>query len=120
MRRSGKINIGCILMAAILAVGGIAVYKIIPVRVKSAEIKEAVKRAAELAATDSRYKNANIVASILEAARDNNLPISDKQIKIERSGREVHVEVNYQVTVDIVRYKYVMTFNPFYDAPIID
>jgi hypothetical protein len=120
MRRSGKINVGCILMTAVLVVGGIAAFKIIPVRVKAAEIKEAVKRAAEQAATNSHYKNENVVASILEAARENNLPINEKQIKIDRSGREIHVEVNYQVTVDIVRYKYTMTFSPYYDAPRFD
>jgi len=92
--------------------GGIAAFKIIPVRVRAAEVKEAVKRAAELAATDSHYKNENVVASILECARENELPINEKQIKIDRAAREVHVEVNYQVTVDIVRYKYTMTFSP--------
>lgn len=120
MRRSGKINIGCILMAAALVVAGVAAYKIIPVRVRAAEVKEAVKRAAESAATNERFKNENVVATILEAAHDNNLPVNERQIKIDRSTREVHVEVHYQVTADILGYKYVMHFDPYYDAPRFD
>lgn len=120
MRRSGKINFGCIIMAAVLAVVGLAAYQIIPMRVKAAEMKDVIKKAAEAAATDQRFKDENIRATILEAARVNNVLIKENQIKIERRAQDVHVEVHYEQAADILGYKYVMTCDPFYDAPRFD
>jgi len=120
MRRSGKINIGCIIIAALLAVVGLAAYKIIPMRVRAAEIKEVVKKAAESAATDLRFKDEYIRATILDAARLNNLVIKESQIKIQRTGNTIHVEAHYEQTADILGYKYVMICDPFYDAPRFD
>lgn len=120
MRRSGKINFGCIIMAAVLAVVGLAAYQIIPMRVRVAEIKEVVKKAAESAATDQKFKDEHIRATILDAARLNNLLIKENQIMIQRTGSTVHVEVHYEQTADILGYKYVMKCDPFYDAPRFD
>jgi len=120
MKRSGKINFGCIIMSILLAIGGLAAYQIIPLRVRAAEVNETVKRAAETAATDQRYKDENIRAAILETARNNKLPITEKQIRIERGGQVIHVDVHYQVTIDILGYKYDMKFDPYYDAPRFD
>ena len=120
MRRSGKISIGCIIMAALLGVVGLAAYQIIPMRVRAAEIKDVIKKAAESAATDQRFKDDNIRATVIEGARANQVVLKENQIKIERRAQDVHVEAHYELTADILGYKYVMKCDPSYDAPRFD
>jgi len=83
-------------------------------------MKDEIKKAAEAAAIDQRFKDDNIRATILEAAKVNKIVMKENQIKIERRPQEVHVEVHYEMTADILGYKYVMKCDPSYDAPRFD
>lgn len=120
MNRSGKISFGCIIMSVILAIAGVAAYQLIPLRIKAAEFKEAVKRAAENCATENKFTTQMAVGAILEKAKVLKLPVTEKQVRVERTGQVVRAEANYEVTVDIIGYKYTQKFNAFYEAPRFD
>jgi len=120
MKCSGKINIGCIIMSIVLAIVGVAAYRIIPLRIKAAEMKEEVKHVAEQCATNDRFSTEMAVAEIKQKAKELELPITEKQIRIERNAQVVRVQITYDVAVDIIGYKYALKFDASYDAPRFD
>ncbi len=122
MQRSGKINVGCIIMAVVLAIAGVAAYQIIPLRVRTAEMKGEVKRVAERLATEdpAHFPLESATKMLLEKAKELELPITEKQIRVERTPQVGRITVDYQVTVDIIGFKYPMKFNHFYESPRFD
>lgn len=115
MRNLGKINFGCIIMLLVLIVVGYSLYIIIPIKVKAADLNKTVEM---LARQGSLYKNEQIYNEIIEKAKQLNLPVTEKNIKLEKSGSYIRLEVFYTVPIDIMGYKTEMKFNPKYENPL--
>jgi hypothetical protein len=75
----------------------------VPVKVKAAELRQTVVDEAKSAGThnDDRIKNA-----ILAKAREDNLPVTDDDIKIVRSNSEITVTVTYTIPIVFPGYTY--------------
>lgn len=100
MRRSagqkGEGQLGCLFGLAILLVAIFIAYKIIPVKVKVAELRETVVDEAKSAGT---HNDDHIRKAILQKADDEGLPVDDEDIEITRHGNEIQVDVDYVVPV---------------------
>ncbi len=102
-REKGEGQAGCLVGLIVLAIGIFIAWKMIPVKVKAAEVRQVVVDEAKSAGThnDDRIKGA-----ILSKARENNLPITEDNIKIRRAAGEITVEVNYVVPIEFPGYTY--------------
>lgn len=102
-RERGEGQLGCIVGLILLAVGGFVAWKIIPVKVKAAEIRQEVVDDAKSAGMMNDEK---IRASILAKAREDNLPITDDSIKISRGANQISITVDYVVPIEFPGFTY--------------
>ncbi len=99
------------LIFAILIIGGIAVYKFFPPYYANYTFQDALKN--ELVRMHNAQKTDDEMRSdILRLAQSNELPISEKQIRITHVNRTISVDVNYQVHVDMPGYPVDLDFSP--------
>lgn len=119
MRRTGmqrgEGQLGCIVGLIILVIASYIAYKVIPVKVRSAEVRGIAVDAARSA---GRFDDRQIRRMITDKARDNRLPVSDKNIKIRRTGSSIRLEVDYTVPVEFPGYTHQWRFNHVVENPI--
>lgn len=116
-RRSerGEGQAGCLFGLILLAIAAFIAYKVIPVKVKAAELRQEVIDDAKSAGTLNDDK---IRESILAKARENNLPVAADNIKIARANSEITVEVDYVVPIEFPGYTYRWHINHYAHNPI--
>ena len=102
-RERGEGQLGCIVGLIILAIAIFVAYKMIPVKVKAAELRQTVIDEAKAAGTHNDEK---IRDFILNKARENNLPVTENNISIVRSQGEITVDVDYTVPIDFPGFTY--------------
>ncbi len=92
----GEGNAGCLFGLVVLAIVIFIAYKMIPVKVRAADLRQTITDEAKMAGTHS---NEVIMKQILAKAREQNLPVSADNVKITRGANEITVEVEYDVPV---------------------
>jgi len=102
-RERGEGQFGCLVGLIVLAIGIFIAYKMIPVKVKAAEIRQEVVDEAKSAGTHNDDK---IRAAILAKAREDELPITEDNIKINRGINQITIQVDYVVPIDFPGYTY--------------
>lgn len=119
MRRSwserGEGRFGCVIGLLILVGAIFVASKVIPVKVKSAELRQVIVDEAKSAGTRS---NERIRRAVMAKARDLELPLTDKDLRIHRAAGEIKVEATYTVPVDFAGYVYQWEFNHKAQNPI--
>ena len=114
-RERGEGQFGCIVGLILLVIAGVIAYKIIPVKVKAADLRQEIQDDAKSA---GMMNDERIRASIMAKARENNLPLSDDGLKITRGGNQITITIDYVVPVDFPGYTYNMTFHEEKSNPI--
>lgn len=102
-REQGEGQAGCLVGLIILALAAFIAYKVIPVKVKAAELRQEVVDEAKSAGTHNDVK---IRDMILAKAREDNLPVGPDDIKINRHNSEITVQVEYTVPIEFPGYTY--------------
>ena len=102
-RERGEGQLGCIVGLILLVIGVFVAYKVIPVKVESAEIRQEVVDDAKSA---GMMNDERIRAAILAKAREDNLPITDDSIKISRGANQITVTLYYVVPIEFPGYTY--------------
>jgi hypothetical protein len=87
----------------------------IPVKVKAAEIRQVTEDESKSAGT---HNDRQIIETILRKAKDDNLPITEENIHIERRSQQIQIDVEYDVPVDFPGYTYKWHFHHHTDNPI--
>ena len=102
-RERGEGQFGCIVGLIVLAIGGIIAWKVIPLKVKRAEVRQVIVDEAKSAGMhgDDRIRKA-----IVEAAQEDNLPVTEDSVKINRGNNSITVEVDYVVPIEFPGYTY--------------
>lgn len=102
-RERGESQLGCLVGLILLGVAIFVAWKMVPVKVKAAELRQTVVDEAKSAGThnDDRIKSA-----ILAKAREDNLPVTDDDIKIVRNNSEITVTVTYTIPIAFPGYTY--------------
>ena len=111
----GEGQLGCVVGLALLLLGVFVAYKMIPIKVKAADLRQEVVDEAKSAGThgDDRIRKA-----ILTKAEQVGLPVSEKDIKISRSGNNITVDVEYVVPVEFPGYIHQWKFHHHAENPI--
>ncbi|PYQ51595.1 MAG: hypothetical protein DMF59_07430 [Acidobacteria bacterium] len=114
-REKGEGQFGCIVGLIVLALGVFIAWKMIPVKVKAAEVRQVVVDEAKSAGT---HNDKVIMGNILAKAREDNLPITEDNVKIRRGNNEITVELNYVVPIEFPGYTYQWHINNTANNPI--
>ena len=116
MRSSlGEGKIGCIIwLLALIAVVGIAA-KLIPVKIRSAELYDFMEEQAMFA---GRRGPEQLKKSILNRAEELELPLTKKNLSIKRTGGRIRMRATYTVPVEFPGYTYHWKFEHVIDRPV--
>ena len=85
--------------------------KVIPVLVDEYQFEDGIKNIATFA-SGTHSSNEQVVKEVLAEAQKEDLPIQREDIKVEGTGGNIRINVEYSVTVDLMVYKWTMNFHP--------
>jgi hypothetical protein len=111
----GEGNLGCILWAIVLGLAILVAWKIIPVKIASAQLYDFMKEQAKFAANEAPDQIAN---KILWRAQELRLPLDKDHISVKRIGDSIKMEAIYTVPVEFPGKTYEMHFDHQVDLPI--
>lgn len=115
-RERGEGNAGCLVGLIVLALAIFIAYKMIPVKVKAADLKQTITDEARMA---SSHNDSVIMRQILSRAHEQNLPVTEDNIKISRNAGEITVDVNYDVPIEMpgktwMWHQHIVAQNPIF------
>ena len=102
-RERGEGQMGCIVGLIFLAIAVFVAYKMVPVKVKAADLKQTITDEAKSAGT---HTDARIREAILAKAKEVQLPVTTDNIKISRANSEITVDVEFDVPIDFPGWPY--------------
>jgi predicted membrane protein len=102
-RERGEGRLGCLIGLILLGLAIFVAWKMIPAKVKAAELRQTVVDEAKSAGT---HNDDRIKAAILTKAREDNLPVTEKDINIVRGNGEITVTVTYTIPIVFPGYTY--------------
>ncbi|MBV9477276.1 MAG: hypothetical protein JO315_14470 [Acidobacteria bacterium] len=111
----GEGNFGCLVGLVLLLIAGLVAYKMIPVKVKAADMRDTVVDEAKSAGL---HDDRAIHAAIMDKAHELELPITDDDVVIERRNSMIRVDVKYTVPVQFPGYVYKWNFEHKAENPI--
>lgn len=114
-RERGEGQFGCLVGLVFLLIAGLIAYKMIPVKVKSADLRDTVK---DYAKSAGQFNDKAINQAIVEKAKALELPVTENDIKINRRPNDIKVEVNYTVPVKFPGFTYNWKFRHTAENPI--
>ena len=112
----GEGRIGFLIALALLGVGIFLGVKVIPVRVNAYEFRDFIQEECRFAAT--RNKDEEISKRIFEKAQALRLPLTKKNLHLERTTSEMIISAKYEQTIDLKFTKYVYKFDHEERAPL--
>jgi hypothetical protein len=114
-RERGEGQFGCLVGLVLLLIAGLIAYKMIPVKVKSTDLRDTVQ---DYAKSAGQFTDKAILQAILTKANDLGLPVTEKDVKIARRANDIRVEVDYVVPVSFPGYTYNWKFHHKAENPI--
>lgn len=112
----GDGNLGCILWAVVAAVVIYIAWMMVPVKIASAQLADFMEEQAKFA---EHRKPERIKKAILNKARELDVPIDAKRLKVERRGDTIYMDIEYTIPVEFIGgYVYEWHFNHHIDRPI--
>lgn len=108
---------GCIFGLIFLLVAIFIAYKMIPVKVKAAELRGTIVDQAKSAGLP-RHDDAYIRRAILHKARELELPLEDRGLRITRTATNIRIRAEYVVPIEFPGYTYNWKFDHDYENPV--
>ena len=117
-RRSerGEGNFGCVLWLLALGLALLIAWKAIPVKLKSTELYDYMDELAKFSA--ARTPPDELEKQIIDRARQLDIPLERKDIRVERNGDRIFMELEYTLPVEFPGYTYQWHFRQKLDRPI--
>jgi hypothetical protein len=119
MRRNrgerGEGQFGCVVGLLLLLAGIFVAYKMIPIKVRAAELRQEVVDEAKSA---GMRNDKQIIGSILKKAQEVNLPVTEENIVVSRGANSINVDVQYVVPLEFPGFTYKWKFHHVADNPI--
>ena len=102
-RERGESNFGCLFGLVLLAIAVLVAYKMIPVKIKNAEMRAAITDEAKSAGT---HNDGQIIEYIYAKATEDNIPLAKEAIHVRRANNEITIDVEYTIPVQFPGYTY--------------
>jgi hypothetical protein len=92
---------------------------VLPVLVNEYQFQDSLQDIARFASLN-RKSNDQIRQTVLDEAKKEDLPVEAENIKVEDKAGNVHIDVDYSVTVDLKVYQWTLNFHPSaYNASLL-
>lgn len=114
-RERGEGQFGCLVGLVLLLLAGLVAYRMIPIKVKAAELRDVIVDEAKSA---GQHNNQIITKAILAKAEQLDLPVGEDDIKIDRKPEFIKIEVNYVVPVEFPGYTHQWKFRHKTENPV--
>lgn len=113
--RHGQGKLGCVLWLLLLLAFVSVCYKVIPVKIRSAELYDFMEEQAMFA---GRATAEDLKKRILERAEDLELPLTKKGLMVERRSGRIRMKATYTVPIEFPGYTYHWKFEQVVDRPV--
>jgi hypothetical protein len=114
-RRAGDSKLGCAVWLLALVVVALICWKAIPVKLASAELYDYMEEQAKFAGNAPPEV---LKKQILQKARELELPVSEKQLVVERLGDNIRMHCFYEVPLEFPGYTYIWKFEHLIRRPV--
>ena len=94
---AGEGQIGCLFGLILFLLVLFIAYKMIPIKVRAAELRQTVTDEAKSAGT---HDDKRITEIIVAKALEEKLPVTEDNVRIVRQGTEIIVDVEYDVPIE--------------------
>lgn len=115
IRQRGEGRAGCVFWVFVLVVAALIGVKVVPVKYASSQFYDFMDEQAKFAqmAKPDRMKR-----TILRKANELGLPVTPKNLTVERRGGRIKIHATYTVPVQFPGYTYYWNFDELIDEPI--
>jgi hypothetical protein len=114
-RESGEGRVQFFFWLIVFAAALLVAFRVIPVKVKDAQL---VDFTIELAQFRNHLPAERIEKDIFNKARELDLPLERKAIKVEKFRERIRMKFSYTVPIDFPGYTYVWTIDHEIDRPL--
>jgi hypothetical protein len=114
-RERGEGQFGCLVGLVVVLLAGLIAYRMIPIKVKAAELRDTIVDEAKSA---GQHNNKQIRRAILSKAQKLELPLEDENLEISRKAAEITIDATYTVPVEFPGYTYDWDFHHHVENPI--
>ena len=115
IRQRGEGRAGCMFWVAVLVVGTLIGFKVVPVKFASARFYDYMYEQAKYA---QQTRPDEIKKTIMRKARELNLPVDPKKVMVRKRGGRIQIEAEYTVDLEFPGYTYAWHFEESIDEPI--
>jgi len=107
----GGANLKAIIWTVILVALIYVMAMVLPVLINEYQFQDGIQEIARFA-TVNRRTNEQIQKAVLDEAAKEDLPVEAENVKVLNNGGNVHINVDYSVTVDLKLYQWTLNFHP--------
>jgi hypothetical protein len=108
-RERGEGRLALLLMVIIVAAIIFVLVKAVPPRVNAYQFKDFMTQYSREDCWNRSHDQ--MVKDLLDKAKELNLPITSKDIKVSRQGAYINMEAHFDVPVDLKVYRWVMHYD---------
>jgi len=112
----GEGNLGCIFWLLALAIAVLISWKLIPVKVNSAELADYMVEVAQFQSANKPPEE--LKKLIIFRAGELGIPLTKENVSVVKNGDRIRMAVDYTVPVDFPGYTYNWHFHHELDRPI--
>ena len=110
-REHGGANLKAVVWTMILAAFVYVSAMTLPVLVNEYQFQDSIQDIARFASVN-RKNNEQIKQAVLDLAQKSELPVQAEDVKVDGAGGNVHIDVDYSVTIDLKVYQWTLNFHP--------
>lgn len=110
-RQRGFITFTGIIMILVIAAVIFLAFKLLPPYISNYQLQDSINNIAR-SATYSTANEEVIRRDVLNAASDVNVELDPSQVAVSRTRQSVNINVDYEVTVDLMVMTHTMHFTP--------
>ena len=114
-RERGEGQFGCLVGLVLLLIAALIAYKMIPVKVKTADLRDTITDYSRSAGT---HNDRAILKGIVDKANQLELPVTEEDVEISRIANSIKINVSYTVPVEFPGYTYNWNFHHTAENPI--
>jgi hypothetical protein len=107
----GGANLKAIIWTVILVALIYVMAMVLPVLINEYQFQDGIQEIARFA-TVNRRTNEQIQKAVLDEAAKEDLPVEAENVKVLNNGGNIHINVDYSVTVDLKLYQWTLNFHP--------
>lgn len=103
-RGVGEGNLGCLVWILVIGALGLVLFKFVPVKVHTAQLKDFASEQAQFAGR--RDTADSIKKQILKKAKELDLEVDPKAIKVTRGQEAIRIEMRFTIPLEFPGYTY--------------